>query len=61
MMRVKTILKWLLFGVGLPGAATIYVLIGNVLDRTFGVAGTEVAVMCEYVRRCSPHDAVNLA
>lgn len=50
MLRVKKILKWLLFGlsgvvgVALLGVATIYLLIGSDLARTFDVVGAKVTV-----------------
>ena len=49
-MRIKTILKWLLIGLGgivgiaLLGVAIIYVLMGSDLRRTFDVAGTAITV-----------------
>ena len=49
-MRLKTILKWLLFvfagivGIALLGVAAVFVVIGHDLSRTFDVAATEIVV-----------------
>ena len=49
-MRIKTILKWLLYlvggivGIALLGVLTIYILIGNDLGRTFDAAGPAITI-----------------
>ena len=50
-MRIRTILKWLLYlvggivGIALLGVLTIYVLIGNDLGRTFDIEGSTIAIL----------------